>query len=177
MIAFQSHYGLILSICFFWTKRRERRSFQSHYGLILSIWARSLLSGAGVNLSIPLWSDFIVRKMEELEIIEINFQSHYGLILSNFRRGQNGKRNSHFQSHYGLILSQSTTSCKCGAFHPFNPTMVWFYHMRRETRWRIKNDFQSHYGLILSSLKISFVPIDWRLSIPLWSDFIIRKPK
>ena len=98
------------------------------------------------------------------------FQSHYGLILSYNGTGSEQynktlsiplwsdfiptkwytKEPSIFQSHYGLILS-------------------WTIRKLHNT----KTSFQSHYGLILSSFVSFFDILLRRLSIPLWSDFII----
>ena len=81
----------------------------------------------GSLLSIPLWSDFIIRGIENVEIFTKHFQSHYGLILSV--TGQNRIITTHlnFQSHYGLILSDTIVCAPV-----------------------ISKLFQSHYGLILS---------------------------
>ena len=127
-------------------------SFQSHYGLILSretdrverlVLWRQLLS-------IPLWSDFIyIVNGSNCDAIVI-FQSHYGLILS--RRPQRVRKLAvSFQSHYGLILSVFFSNHALRVLYAFNPTMVWFY------RWRTP---------------ISNIHSE-KLSIPLWSDFII----
>ena len=55
---FQSHYGLILSQRDYDRVNARSQSFQSHYGLILSIYGGDMCEVC-VELSIPLWSDFI----------------------------------------------------------------------------------------------------------------------
>ena len=85
-----------------------------------------------LQLSIPLWSDFIDKIKIPQPTIIICFQSHYGLILS-VSKAQLGQRNP----------------------ETFNPTMVWFYQIVR--------------GYKKGGEKL--------LSIPLWSDFIMRTLK
>ena len=106
------------------------------------------------TLSIPLWSDFIPVIYYHV-YNNSHFQSHYGLILS-CRLAFVIKSPLPFQSHYGLILSLKTAGTTYTSHtHPFNPTMVWFYLaealLEQETR-------------VL-------------LSIPLWSDFILKFAK
>ena len=82
------------------------------------------------------------------------FQSHYGLILSRRVHSiQSATPHFDFQSHYGLILSFINLFCVIELWSPFNPTMVWFY---LEAIWKEIAEIKT-------------------LSIPLWSDFIVRK--
>ena len=131
-----------------------------------------------------------------------SFQSHYGLILShcNFKRTWWWLATKSFNPTMVWFYLKFILSFILVYTLSFNPTMVWFYH--KEVR---KNDqknrcFQSHYGLILSVLELSenfvipkpFNPTmvwfyrntghnSWftycytKLSIPLWSDFILAK--
>ena len=92
----------------------SRTHFQSHYGLILST-SVSLYGIFVKNLSIPLWSDFIVAA-EYLRCVPRCFQSHYGLILSS-------------SNFFSAVFRSSA----------FNPTMVWFY--QRNSVWRDKSDY------------------------------------
>ena len=103
------------------------------------------------ELSIPLWSDFILlsttfqTRKDELTFNPTmvwfyphplllyvfhrfrDFQSHYGLILSWRWRNNNNSSIQCFQSHYGLILSRNEEGSSCDYSYTFNPTMVWFY--------------------------------------------------
>ena len=126
------------------------------------------------KLSIPLWSDFIIA-VERLEkYLKKNFQSHYGLILSSFNKLSVHYYNElsiplwsdfilhisfnrfsildFFQSHYGLILSGQKVLIFTMFSTTFNPTMVWFYQVKE----------------VIEKIK------ELELSIPLWSDFIVR---
>ena len=169
---FQSHYGLILSDAMsimrtlteafnptmvwfypetaFNLEAEPVEDFQSHYGLILSI-AENKKRELQKWLSIPLWSDFIVEGEPE-DVPYISFQSHYGLILSGVELQQHRSHRCTFQSHYGLILSAVMTI--------FNFVTI--------------SPFQSHYGLILSVGYPEWPVYFNQLSIPLWSDFILR---
>ena len=57
-LAFQSHFGLILSLHFV-PKQYISKAFQSHFGLILSQSGFFYIS-QNFSLSIPFWSDFII---------------------------------------------------------------------------------------------------------------------
>ena len=84
-----------------------------------------------VRLSIPLWSDFIIKKAEV-------FDGYLKL----------------FQSHYGLILSIVSLCSELLRVLSFNPTMVWFYRANILPILSNLGAFQSHYGLILSEFAI-----------------------
>ena len=164
MVWFYLYYQKIIS--------SAKRDFQSHYGLILSSFFHSMYCRRW-ELSIPLWSDFIVGVFLTPRYATKNFQSHYGLILSFRRRRRRGRRRCCFQSHYGLILSRRLLIQGSCCRSSFNPTMVWFYLLILHLETHIAKSFQSHYGLILSYWFVK-VNRNWsiRLSIPLWSDFI-----
>ncbi len=173
------------------------QDFQSHFGLILSC-PRWLYDLWNFRLSIPFWSDFIWRVWDDRVTKTYDFQSHYGLILSAPATLCPLKGRS-FQSHYGLILSQCFQKRAGGSSNlSFNPTMVWFYRFLSLEPIITTTRFQSHYGLILSGrvggegyctyktfnpTMVWFYPapavlehIFWyKLSIPLWSDFITHK--
>ena len=105
-----------------------------------------------IELSIPLWSDFIQR----------------------IRWRKVGKLHT-FQSHYGLILScniSCTKRCSCKLSIP-----LWSDFIFSKPRFTARSIFfQSHYGLILSEQhRRQHCNSACGLSIPLWSDFIIKK--
>ena len=176
--AFQSHYGLILSeqrvkllwnllrsfnptMVWFYPGNSSERSTNCWLLRLLSIplWSdfiqgsyfHRVLTMSG--LSIPLWSDFILHLCFHLFTVHYYFQSHYGLILSMLWKITASTSSVSFQSHYGLILSVIITVSPHTTLSPFNPTMVWFYHV---------HCCRLHYFY-------------WFLSIPLWSDFIYFK--
>ncbi len=133
-----------------------------------------------INLSIPLWSDFIATPCREdgadLKILSIPLWSDFILTyddlinLTNFspfnptmvwfylllRIYCEFTDTMFFQSHYGLILSvghESTAKLLSKLLNAFNPTMVWFYHIWLVTSCLDITAFQSHYGLILSKMQ------------------------
>ena len=59
--------------------------FQSHFGLILSVCKSRVLAPVNDNLSIPFWSDFIFFHASTTALAATSFQSHFGLILSKER--------------------------------------------------------------------------------------------
>ena len=170
-------------------------------------------------LSIPLWSDFIHALWVCVRSPEHHFQSHYGLILSwkaseraavwelpfnptmvwfyplfrnpdsssslslsiplwsDFIRGlRNQPASEHlsFQSHYGLILSCCFPRNLNAPLRTFNPTMVWFYlglvFGLTLTVMLLSIPLWSDF-IVKEKLRTSVSPA-WDLSIPLWSDFI-----
>ena len=123
-------------------------SFQSHFGLILS-YVVDINKDLKRLLSIPFWSDFIEKVEFSLFPSKKVFQSHFGLILS-------------LVDIYLLIV----------LFPPFNPILVWFYHISWIWEERRDKGFQSHFGLILSRSDGYEPESNSRLSIPFWSDFI-----
>ncbi len=142
-----------------------RQNFQSHYGLILSqSISRNRISRR--VLSIPLWSDFIAVENDNVQRQQFSFnptmvwfyllmrtrQPTNSLTLSiplwsDFIRLRDGDtvpvHPRGFQSHYGLILSTSARKSLKNFTETFNPTIG-----VRKWGWE-------------------------KLSIPLWSDFII----
>ena len=106
---------------------------------------------APVELSIPLWSDFIKLFGFSIGNQMIDFQSHYGLILSTWKS---------LLVHSGENLSIPLWS----DFIKFNLPVL--------TKAPAMFIFQSHYGLILSGSKHPCTESNHSLSIPLWSDFI-----
>ncbi len=177
-----------------WQSLYRNILFQSHYGLILSgtyvpypvtieepfnptmVWfylgCKAVWHWYRGILSIPLWSDFILKLFWN-HIFEQSF----------------------FQSHYGLILSRAWVGWDTTTKAAFNPTMVWFYRCSISNSSNVHEDlsiplwsdfittvrygrlmslagFQSHYGLILSRVQTSTDCSNQWLSIPLWSDFI-----
>ncbi len=123
---FQSHSGLILSV----RLARESHPRESTFNPIL-VWFYLVLGEirryVDSRLSIPFWSDFISTQKAISKRARKSFQSHSGLILSK---------------SYWVFESKSSL--------PFNPILVWFYHL-----WPSNS-------LCSSCL----------LSIPFWSDFI-----
>ena len=131
LIFFQSHYGLILSDRQSILGQEKESPFNPTMVWFYHVLRRCKTLYTNVlQLSIPLWSDFIMCLLANSISSLKFFQSHYGLILSD--------RQS--------ILGQEKES-------PFNPTMVWFYHVLRRCKTLYTNVLQ--------------------LSIPLWSDFIM----
>ena len=128
---FQSHYGLILSIC----ERESGFTFWCTFNPTM-VWFY-LKGKTGTQrwkycLSIPLWSDFILFLSISNCPPDASFQSHYGLILS--RTNLDFWTPSTFLSiplWSDFISLLTWTGRNTGS--PFNPTMVWFYPKKR--RW------------------------------------------
>ena len=191
-IDFQSHYGLILS------KQRELTMSQILTFNPTMVWFYQFTEEDAKEiyeaLSIPLWSDFILRPNQTGTWLVSCFQSHYGLILSKYAgintfhilcsfQSHYGlilsgsqpviqKERLHFQSHYGLILSVELGNRKkrrialsIPLWSDFISTAYFYVSLR-------SNRFQSHYGLILSYVVRRNDERVKELSIPLWSDFI-----
>ncbi len=147
LLNFQSHYGLILSkldSVVDWLKNIPFNPTMVWFYHSTKFSERCLLH----NLSIPLWSDFIIPVVVKATGWIVSFQSHYGLILSYPYQIANLPDVTSFQSHYGLILSnppynvlftgalsiplwsdfiQARLFLCISVFLTFNPTMVWFY--------------------------------------------------
>ena len=127
-VVFQSHYGLILSFIFLsfsystttslafnptmvWFYPKQDTELLKKLSRTFNptmVWFYPIdydfCFKVVVDLSIPLWSDFIRTVVFYDHVREFVFQSHYGLILSintNYGADSSGC----FQSHYGLILS------------------------------------------------------------------------
>ena len=130
----------------------SKKVFQSHYGLILSPFPRA---GSAVERSTfnPTMVWFYLRnqvgKSVVFSILSIPLWSDF--IIAVERLEKYLKKN--FQSHYGLILSKLRNKKRSQQRNrAFNPTMVWFY---------------------LWACYLFQIFTRSRLSIPLWSDFII----
>ena len=126
MPCFQSHFGLILSplsLEFAFTEH----NFQSHFGLILSLYKRN--GNLSVFfLSIPFWSDFILKEKFYGKLTVIFFQSHFGLILS--------------KTDFAYVKKQEMTLSI--------PFWSDFISSKKLLSFVGSNVFQSHFGLILS---------------------------
>ena len=173
--------------------------FQSHYGLILSLYF-CYECWKVIWLSIPLWSDFISTRRRDITRKTKNafnptmvwfylvatrgelprpdglsiplwsdFISEKALFIVYYTEDI-------FQSHYGLILSDLLRGY-CSQRVPFNPTMVWFYLERykrqhhKEHQRKLSIPLWSDF-IMLPRVRTAFYSV---LSIPLWSDFILCK--
>ena len=131
-------------------QNKKEFTFQSHYGLILS-YLNSCTWRQICDLSIPLWSDFIMREAVSHVSSAKSFQSHYGLILSRTHNTRSNRKKA-----------------------SFNPTMVWFYLQNLWSRLLSPTQTLSiplWSDFIWSTENIPCV-LSYYLSIPLWSDFI-----
>ncbi len=148
--SFQSHYGLILSFPRFVKTPEENPAFNPtmvwfYLDYIRAkpeltkypfnptmVWFYLLIASTSPSislfLSIPLWSDFIVRDVFHPKVVEKYFQSHYGLILS--------------EAIWKEISEVKTLSI---------PLWSDFIKKRKARIWFDNCVFQSHYGLILSN--------------------------
>ena len=147
-----------------------------------------------IHLSIPFWSDFILRLFVGNIIADFRFQSHFGLILSLA-----AVKNKELKQLLSIPFWSDFICFQYPAIQALVDLSIPFWsdfiddhlHMNSLTGY----DFQSHFGLILSVLAfasgfVSFWPFNpilvwfyqnsvWRccvlytiLSIPFWSDFI-----
>ena len=149
--SFQSHYGLILSNYNFRNIYQVINSFNPTMVWFYQTCFRDDKYSIS-ELSIPLWSDFILPIEPGFATAAAPFQSHYGLILSPYNNQETP------------IIPYS-----------FNPTMVWFYLWKESVIRDSNKNFQSHYGLILSPCTCRGETAWSGLSIPLWSNFIWRR--
>ncbi len=102
----------------------EEAIFQSHFGLILSL-CRNVLHNVAPELSIPFWSDFISSHVILSPSLRRDFQSHFGLILSkDMIRVLIKDKVENFQSHFGLILSPFRLETLLLQVTSFNPILV-----------------------------------------------------
>ncbi len=100
-------------------------AFQSHYGLILS--ARGVYEKkVPGRLSIPLWSDFITTVSNTEQVTWASFQSHYGLILSLPPFGS-GLKLKVLSIPLWSDFIELNKELSLVYYKAFNPTMVWFY--------------------------------------------------
>ena len=170
---FQSHFGLILS------QSKVRPSCWVRYRLSIPFWSDFIIKAqynaeaASLYLSIPFWSDFISfynkKKSRHGRILSIPFWSDFIARL--------------FTSQYCYVILSipfwsDFITCQCWQkprqCSSFNPILVWFYR-DRNGKDREKGNFQSHFGLILSDFVGGEKDGRTTLSIPFWSDFILRK--
>ena len=100
-------------------------NFQSHYGLILSEDLERIAEKR-LELSIPLWSDFIKLEEQRKESSEKPFNPTMVWFYLNLAYIPFVAVVA-FQSHYGLILSREIEDEEESEITAFNPTMVWFY--------------------------------------------------
>ena len=146
---------------------------------------KSLFSLRKIRLSIPLWSDFIghvlVRRAHRRKRWHFSFQSHYGLILSRPVRAGRPAGSQAFNPTMVWFYLETINAVDSGkefAAFTFNPTMVWFY-LRYITRTiKSMNETISLAYATFNPTMVWFyllqkiVKQKWKLSIPLWSDFI-----
>ena len=129
----------------------RRPRFQSHYGLILSYYENRACWG--IQLSIPLWSDFIAKFYQFL--ISSRWASAFNPTMVWFYPLSVisiALLIIFFQSHYGLILSYS--SRRTSDFFQQLSIPLWsdFISVKIDGTTYTRASFQSHYGLILSLL-------------------------
>ncbi len=100
-------------------------AFQSHFGLILSL--RVLTTQSHTNSPFNPILVWFYHPWVRRETEGVIFQSHFGLILSARTDWCTEAGENSFQSHFGLILSSTVVRIALNKYITFNPILVWFY--------------------------------------------------